>query len=86
MKGLGVEPGDVSWKTACSAWSVSAGGRTTYCSASLPRGDSPWQTWEVLLTVPEKAESVTVEAGMNGNRGQVWIDDVQIEKAEEPSP
>ena len=45
MKGLGVEPGDVSWKTACLRWSVSSGGRTTYTTASLPQGDSPWQTW-----------------------------------------
>ena len=40
---------------------------------------------EVLLTVPEKADSVAVEAGLNGNRGQVWIDDVRIEKTGEPS-
>ncbi len=85
MKGLAVERGDIGWKTACLRWSVSAEGRTTYATVSLPSGDSPWQTWEVLFTAPEKMESLAVEAGMNGNRGQVWIDDVRIEKVEEPS-
>ena len=46
----------------------------------MSQGDSPWQTWEALLTVPEKADSVAVEAGLNGNKGQVGIDDVRIEK------
>jgi hypothetical protein len=80
MKGIGIERADTSWKTACLRWAVSAGGRTTYSSASLPWGNSDWRTWDVLLIIPENVESVTVEAGLNGNRGRVWIDDIQIEK------
>jgi hypothetical protein len=85
LKGNGVEPGDVGWKTACLRWSVSIGGRTTYTTVNLPQGDSPWQTWKVLLTVPEGVEQVAVEAGLNGNSGRMWIDDIRIEAAEEPS-
>ncbi len=83
MKGEGIERGDVNWKTACLRWSVSVDGRSSYHTVSLPWGDSPWETREIVLTVPEKAERVAIEAGMNGNRGGVWIDDVRIEKVGE---
>ena len=78
MKGVGIQRSDMSWKTACLRWAVSAGGRTTYTTTSLPWGHSDWQIYDSLLTVPENAERVTVEAGMNGNKGQVWIDDVRV--------
>lgn len=84
MKGLGVERGDIDWKTACLRWAVSVGGQTTYATTSLPWGDSPWQTCEVLLTMPESTDQVVIEAGLNGNTGRVWIDDVRIERAESP--
>jgi hypothetical protein len=82
MKGSGIQRADISWKTACLRWAVSAGGRTTYHSSSLPWGDSEWQTVEVPLIVPENVEAITVEAGMNGNKGRVWIDDMRVEKKE----
>ena len=85
MKGAGVERGDVDWKTACLRWSVSRGERTTYTTASLPWGDSPWKTYEVELTAPEGLKNLAIEAGMNGNKGNVWIDDVRLERLDAPS-
>ncbi|MDZ7619211.1 MAG: hypothetical protein U1E05_19610, partial [Patescibacteria group bacterium] len=80
MKGRGVEPGDVSWMAATLRWAVSLGDRTTYASVTLPQGDHDWQTLTAELTVPDGATGVAVEAGLNGNRGRVWIDDIRIER------
>jgi glycosidase len=82
MKGAGVEKADAGWKTACLRWGVSADGRTVYSTASLPFGDSGWREVSVELTVPAGAAGITVEAGLNGNKGRVWIDDVRVEKLE----
>ena len=78
MKGTGIEQADANWKTACLRWAVFTGGRTIYTTVSLPWGDSPWRTREATLTVPEGVEGISVEAGMNGNKGRVWIDDVRV--------
>ncbi len=85
MKGQAVEPGDPNWKTAALRWAVSVDGSTQYATASLPNGDSDWQTIGVELTVPDGAIRVAVEAGLNGNKGRVWIDDVRIERLDGPS-
>ncbi len=82
VKGTGVQRADASWKTACLRWSVTAAGRGSFATTSLPWGDSSWQTLQVPLTVPEQLQSVTVELGMNGNKGTIWIDDVKIEQAQ----
>ncbi|HNX35082.1 MAG TPA: alpha-amylase family glycosyl hydrolase [Kiritimatiellia bacterium] len=80
MKGAGVEKADVGWKSACLRWSVAAPGRNDYQTVSLPFGDSAWREYSVEMTVPDGVREVCAEAGLNGNRGRVWIDDVRVEK------
>jgi hypothetical protein len=80
LKGLGVEKADAGWKTACLRWGVTAGGRTEYRAVSLPFGDSDWREVSVEMTVPAGVSAITVEAGLNGNKGRVWIDDVSVAK------
>ena len=80
LKGAGVETGDEGWKTACLRWALMVGGRTRYVAASLPSGDSEWREVSVEMTVPEGLTAVSAEAGLNGNRGRLWVDDVRIEK------
>lgn len=78
MKGTGVQRGDVDWKAACLRWAVSVDGRMEYKSATLSFGDWEWRDVSVDFTVPEGLKSLSVEAGLNGNAGRVWIDDVRI--------
>ena len=82
MRGERVEKGDAGWKTACLRWSVTAKGRTNFTTVSLPLGDSPWRDYAVQVELPEDVSEVEVEAGLNGNRGQVWVDDVAVERVD----
>ena len=84
LKGEGIQAADAGWKTACLRWAVRVDGKTIYQTASLPVGDCDWRTLEVSLNVPEKFDGIAVEAGMNGNKGIVWIDDVKVERAATP--
>ena len=83
MKGEGVESADAGWKTACLRWSVTLKGRTDYLTVSLPFGDSTWREQSVEMTVPEGVRGLSVEAGLNGNKGRIWIDDVRVQKMAE---
>jgi len=47
---------------------------------ALPEGDSGWRGLEVEMTVPGGLTGLSVEAGMNGNAGTVWVDDVRVER------
>ena len=78
LKGSAVEKADAGWKTACLRWGVTAGGRTDYPVVSLPTGDSDWREVSVEMTVPAGLAGITVEAGLNGNKGRMWIADVRV--------
>ncbi|HRR34500.1 MAG TPA: alpha-amylase family glycosyl hydrolase [Kiritimatiellia bacterium] len=80
MRAEAVQKGDVDWKTACLRWCVEAEGRVSYHSVSLPEGDSAWREYSVPVTLPQQFDGIAVEAGLNGNRGRVWIDDVRVTK------
>jgi len=80
VKAEGVTEGDQSWKTACLRWGLCTGDRFAYATASLPAGDSAWRELSVEMTVPAGLKAVTVEAGMNGNAGRIWVDDVRVEQ------
>lgn len=85
MKGVSVARGDAGWETACLRWAVQTSKRGEYFTASLPFGDSEWREVSVEMSVPTGVRGVSVEAGMNGNAGAVWIDDVRIEEIKKPS-
>jgi hypothetical protein len=80
LKGKGIEKGDPEWKTACLRWGLFSGERFDFKTASLPLGDSDWHEVSVKMTVPAGLTALSVEAGMNGNKGRVWIDDVRVER------
>jgi len=82
VKAAGVQKEELSWKTACLRWSLQAGERVSYATASLPAGDCDWREVSVEMTVPAGLSGVSAEAGLNGNRGRMWIDDVRLEKIE----
>jgi glycosidase len=80
IKARGVEKGDPSWKTACLRWAVRAGEKTHYATASQPLGDSDWHPVQVDMKMPDGIGSISVEAGLNGNKGTIWVDDFSVEK------
>lgn len=82
MKGAGVEKADQGWKTACLRWTLLSAGRSDFATVSLPFGDCAWRDVSVEMTVPKGVTAVSVEAGLNGNKGRVWIDDVRVQRVD----
>jgi hypothetical protein len=80
MRGTGVQKADAGWKTACLRWTAQVKGQSQFATASLPLGDSAWRTLSVELTIAPGTTELAVEAGLNGNAGRVWVDDVRIEE------
>lgn len=80
VRGGGIQKADMGWKTACVRWALHTGEKTAYHTVSLPEGDSGWRGLEVEMTVPGSLTGLSVEAGMNGNAGTVWVDDVRVER------
>jgi hypothetical protein len=86
MRGVGVEKGDAAWKNACLRWVVSVNGQNRFETAGLVFGDSEWRAVSVDLTVPSAVSGIAVEAGLNGNAGRVWVDDIRVSEIKKPSP
>ena len=55
-----------------------------YRSISLPRESFDWRQFSVELTVPEDLTKISAAAGLNGNRGKIWIDDFSLERIDNP--
>ncbi len=80
VKGQEIQKADQDWKTACLRWALQTEEGISYTTASLPWGDSDWHSISATVTLPTDLKNISVEAGMNGNQGTIWIDDVKVEK------
>jgi hypothetical protein len=81
VKGEGIKKGDVGWKVGVVRLAVHTD-RTNYVSCPELVGTFDWKQVAVEFTVPEKLGSLSVEAGLNGATGKMWIDDVRLERRE----
>ena len=78
LKGKDVKVGDIGWKTASLRFGVQADGKTQYVGATGPAGTFDWKKGSVDLVIPEKLTGLTVEAGLNGATGTLWIDELEL--------
>jgi glycosidase len=77
VKGEAIRNGDAGWKVGVVRFAVITD-KTQYVSSVPLLGTFDWRKVDVQWTVPPGVRSVSVEAGLNGSTGTMWIDDVQI--------
>ncbi len=80
VKGEDIVRGDPAWKVGCLRFAV-ATDKTTYSSCPELLGTFDWRQVEAQVTVPEGVKAVSVEAGLNGALGRMWVDDVRLRRA-----
>jgi len=47
--------------------------------APMPMGSFNWQRFVVEWTAPENITGFSIQAGLNGNEGRLWLDDLILE-------
>jgi len=80
VKGQDIVRGEPAWKVGCLRFAVVTD-KTTYASCPELIGTFDWRQVEAELTIPEGVKAVSVEAGLNGAVGRMWIDEVRLRKA-----
>ena len=85
VKSDNIQPGSVGWMNGTLRLELFQEGKPVeYRSIAFPREAFDWQQFTVELTVPEGLTNVSIAAGLNGNRGKIWIDDFSLERIDNP--
>jgi glycosidase len=84
-RGEDIVPGKDGWMAAIirfAAQEKQDDGRssTRYGETKMPMGSFAWQQFVVEWMVPDNLASLSVQAGLNGNKGRLWLDDLQLER------
>ncbi len=78
VKGDKIEKGPEGWQVGCIRFAAQIGGKMQYYSSPNLLGTFDWKQIVAEFAVPEKLERLTVQVGLNGASGTLWIDDVEI--------
>jgi hypothetical protein len=78
VKGEDIVRGDPTWKVGCIRFGVQTT-QMQYFSCPELLGTFDWKLVTAEVTIPEGAVAVSVEAGLNGALGKMWIDDMKLE-------
>ena len=85
VKSDNIQPGSIGWMNGTLRLELFQEGKPVeYRSIAFPREAFDWQQFTVELTVPEGLTNVSIAAGLNGNRGKIWIDDFSLERIDTP--
>jgi len=79
VKGEAIEKAVEPWQVGCVRFAALVDGQMRYIASPELLGSFDWKQITVELTVPEKLERLTVQIGLNGASGVMWIDDVTLE-------
>jgi hypothetical protein len=79
IKGENIVRGDAVWKTGSLRFGATTT-KTEYFSSPDLLGTFDWKSVSAEITVPPGLQRLTIEAGLNGATGKMWIDDVRLEK------
>jgi glycosidase len=81
VKGQDIVRGDAEWKVGTVRLFVRRGdGKQDYLSIADLTGAFDWRKVEGVLALPENAVEIVVHAGLNGAKGTMWIDDVEVKR------
>jgi hypothetical protein len=78
VKGEGITPGDASWKRGMLLLGLTTGKWAGYSTKFA--GTFDWQLLSVDVRIPDGLRDVSIEAGLNGATGKMWIDDVELSR------
>ena len=85
VKSDNIQPGTIGWMNGTLRLELFKEGKPVeYRSISFPRESFDWRQFSVELTVPEDLTKISAAAGLNGNRGKIWIDDFSLERIDNP--
>ncbi len=85
VKSDNIQPGTIGWMNGTLRLELFREGKPVeYRSIAFPREAFDWKQFTVELTVPEGLTNVSIAAGLNGNRGKIWIDDFSLERIDNP--
>ncbi len=88
VKSDGIAAGSIDWMHGTLRFTLvrSGKGAEYQPAANFPNEPFDWRPFSVELTIPEGLESIAVAAGLNGNRGRVWLDDFSLERLDAAKP
>lgn len=83
-RGEDIRPGPDAWMGAVLRFAAQLrqdDGRniTRYGEVKMPMGSFNWQHFVVEWTVPDNVTGLSIQAGLNGNEGRLWLDDLILE-------
>lgn len=81
VKGEDIIRGDPAWKVGCIRFGVQTT-QMQYFSCPELLGTFDWKPVTAEVTIPEGTVAVSVEAGLNGAVGRIWIDDMVLQRVE----
>ena len=86
VKSDNIQPGTIDWMNGTLRLELFREGKPVeYRSIAFPREAFDWQQFSVELTVPEDLTKLSAAAGLNGNRGLIWLDDFSLERIDNPN-
>ena len=86
VKSDNIQPGTIGWMNGTFRLELFREGKPVeYRSIAFPREAFDWKQFTVELTVPEGLTNISIAAGLNGNRGKIWIDDFSLERIDNPT-
>ena len=86
VKSDNIQPGTIDWMNGTLRLELFREGKPVeYRSIAFLREAFDWQQFSVELTVPEDLTKISAAAGLNGNRGLIWLDDFSLERIDTPN-
>ncbi|MDO5580005.1 MAG: alpha-amylase family glycosyl hydrolase [Planctomycetia bacterium] len=80
IKGENIVQGNPSWKKGTLRWAVKRKNQFQYISSRSLLGTFDWQKVEILVDVEPGDSSCSLEVGLNGSLGKMWVDQISFEK------
>ena len=86
VKSDNIQPGTVGWMNGTLRFTLFNSAKPVeYRSIAFPQEAFDWKQFSVEVTVPEGLANIAVAAGLNGNRGLIWLDDFSLERIDNPN-
>jgi hypothetical protein len=81
VKGRGITPGDGNWKKGVLLMGLTTAKWAGYSTKFV--GSFDWQRVSIDVRIPDGLREVSIESGLNGATGKMWIDDVELSRLPE---
>lgn len=81
VRGKSLVRGADPWRTGSLRVAFTTKDGMRYAEVAALLGDFEWKLVSGIVEVPEGATRATVDVGVNGGTGTMWIDDVKLEPA-----